>query len=246
MKALIDTEFYLYRCAAGAEMEAHWGNDDWTYVCRHSDAMLAFDELLGDLLAAVPDAQPALVFGDRQSFRYGVWPTYKHNRRNLRKPAGYKHLTEWVKSAAAARGWLVLQLPQVEGDDVLGICYEPGDVIISGDKDMATIPGLHLKDGEVISIGQREADLAFYSQALTGDSTDGYPGIKGFGPVAAQKALAGLVTETQMWQAVLAAYEKKGHGQRYAITMARCARILRAGEYDHAQGIPVLWEPPVT
>lgn len=245
MRALIDTEFYLYRCAAGAEFEVDWGDDDWTYACRHSDAVIAFDEQLADLLEALPGFQPALAFGDRASFRYGLWPGYKHSRRKLRKPAGYRQLLGWVKTAAAARGWQVLELPQVEGDDVLGISYREGDVIVSGDKDMATLPGLHLKDGHVERIATRDADLAFYGQALTGDATDGYPGIKGFGPVAASKALAGLLTERDMWQAVLTAYEKKGHDQRYAITMARCARILRAGEYDHDKGIPVLWEPPV-
>lgn len=246
MKALFDTEFYLYRCAAGAEVEVCWGDDDWHYVCRHGDAIVAFDEQMGELLEALPRGiQPALVFGDRRSFRYGVWPSYKHNRRRLRKPAGYKHLLEWVKSAAAARGWPVLELPQVEGDDVLGICYEEGDVIVSGDKDMKTLPGRHFMDGRLVTIDKRDADLAFYSQAITGDATDGYPGVRGAGPIAAEKALAGAFSEVDMWQAVLSLYEKKGYTEQYALMMARCARILRAGEYDHSKGIPVLWEPPV-
>jgi hypothetical protein len=44
---------------------------------------------------------------------------------------------------------------------------------------------------------------------------------------------------------VLAAYAKKGYAEPYVIAQARCARILRTGEYDHDKGIPLLWNPPV-
>jgi DNA polymerase-1 len=119
-------------------------------------------------------------------------------------------------------------------------------VIVSYDKDMKTIPGVHLSDGKPVEVSKRQADLAFYCQALTGDTSDNYPGCPKYGPVAAAKALDGLLDERDMWAAVLAAYEKAGFNERYAIAQARCARILRSGEYDHERGIPLLWNPPVT
>lgn len=244
-RALIDTEFFLYRCAAGAEQEANWGGDNWTYVCRHDDARAAFEERISEFMEKLIGYQPVLVFGDRTSFRYGIWPQYKASRKKLRRPAGYSALLEWVKTAAAARGWDIALFPEVEGDDALGILYREGDVIVSQDKDMLTLPGEHLRDGERLFIGDREANLAFYKQALTGDTADNYPGCPKYGPVTAEKALAGCLSETEMWQAVLRAYEKAGHDQRYAVAQARCARILRTGEYDHEQGIPILWNPPV-
>lgn len=246
MKALIDAEVYLFRAAAACEMEAEWAPDDWTYICRHGDAQALFQDSIAEILDNLQGLQPVLVFSAGVSFRYGVWPKYKANRKKYRKPAGYRQLKEWVAQAAPSRGWQVVELPDVEGDDVLGILYEQGDVIASVDKDMLTLPGYHLRNGQIIEVSEYDADLAFYSQALVGDTSDNYPGCPGFGPVTAERALAGCMTERDMWAAVVAAFGKKGLDQRYAITQARCARILRPGEYDLSTHTVRLWEPPVT
>lgn len=245
MRALIDAELYLYQAATGAEHEVEWDTDDWTYVCRHTEARIAFQEKVAEFMESLPNQQPVMVFSEGLSFRYGLWPQYKANRKKRRKPAGYKQLREWVFNTARGRGWEVASLADIEGDDVLGVLYEEGDVIVSHDKDMKTLPGRHLINGEIHVISEREANLAFFTQALTGDTSDNYPGCPKFGPVTAAKLLAGLQTEQEMWKAVLGAYEKAGFNERYAITQARCARILRSGEYDHAEGIPLLWNPPV-
>jgi DNA polymerase-1 len=245
MKALIDTEVYLYRAAAACEFEAEWAPDDWTYLCRHGDAQALFQDAIGEIRDTLPDHDPVLVFSDRVSFRYGVWPQYKANRKKYRKPAGYRHLVEWVAKAGPARGWEVVRLADVEGDDVLGILYEEGDVIASVDKDMLTLPGLHLRDGQVQEVSRLQADLAFYGQVLTGDASDNYPGCPGVGPVGAEKLLAGCTAEVEMWRQTLGAFAKKGFGDAYVIAQARCARILRAGEYDHSAGTPLLWSPPL-
>jgi len=246
MKALIDAENYLFPAAAASEYEVEWAPDDWTYLCRHGDAKALFHDSIGKVRKVLPDHQIVLAFGQRFSFRYGVWPQYKAKRKGVRRPAGYLDLMKWAWHGAQARGWEVQTLSDVEADDVLGVFYEEGDVIVSIDKDLLTIPGLHLRDGEVREVSRLEADRNFYGQVLTGDSTDGYPGCPGAGPVAAEKLLAGCTTEVEMWQAVLGAYQKKGFDESYAITQARCARILRAGEYDLAASTPLLWSPPVT
>lgn len=245
MKLLIDAEVYLYRAATASEWEAEWDDGDWTYLCRHGDAQANFQEVIGDIREGAPDHQPVLVFSDGVSFRYGIWPQYKANRKKYKRPAGYRQLIEWVGKAAAARDWQVVKLPDIEGDDALGVLYEEGDVIASIDKDMLTLPGLHLRDGEILSVSRLEADRNFYRQALTGDSTDNYPGCPGYGPVTAEKALADCSTELEMWERVVAAYAKKELSESYAITQARCARILRAGEYDLKTHTPLLWSPPV-
>ena len=106
---------------------------------------------------------------------------------------------------------------------------------------LAWIQNATLRDN--ILFGRRH-DAAFYSQVLTGDTADGYPGCKGIGPVAASKALADCKTEEDMWLAVQRAYLKAGHPVDFAVQMARCARILRPGEYDHNRRMPRLWTPP--
>lgn len=245
MKALIDTEYYLFTSASACQYDFEYAPDVWTYFCRHDEAKEAFQEQINSLLSALPDHKPVMVFGDRVSFRYGVWPQYKANRKKYRKPAGYRQLVDWVDKAAPARGWQVMRLPDIEGDDVLGVLYEEGDVIVSIDKDMLTLPGLHLRDGEILEVSKLQADRSFYSQVLTGDTSDNYPGCPGIGAVGADRLLAGCTTEVEMWDQTLKAFEKKGYGLPYVIQQARCARILRAGEYDLTSSTPLLWEPPV-
>lgn len=252
MKLLIDTELYLFTAASGCEIEIEWDHDDWTYLCRHGDVKASLQDSIAAIRELFPDGQPVLAFGDRASFRYGIWPSYKANRKAYRKPAGYRELVAWVEAVAPTRGWEVARLPDVEGDDVMGILCEPGDVICSWDKDMMTIPGIHYRREEVIEVDRAAADRAFYMQVLTGDAADNYPGCPGYGPVTAEKLVSKWSSEIDLWRAVVNAYVLKAPGcgnredaERYALQQARCARILRAGEYDREANTPRLWNPPV-
>lgn len=264
MKALIDADFFLYRAAAGAQFEAEWAPGDWTYLCRHDEAIAKLQDSMAWLADSLPFHRPVLVVGSRVSFRYGIWPEYKDNRRSTRRPAGFYQLLERVRAVlAGARGWGFETLPDVEGDDVLALLAGPDDVIVSPDKDMLTVPcrllrpkvsrpgaeldpdaSLSWPSPEIITID--EADRAFYTQALTGDSSDNYPGCKGIGPAKAAALLDHCSTEVEMWEAVVGAYKKAGFDEAFALSQARCARILRPGEYDFERSTPLLWKPPVT
>lgn len=239
MRLLIDADYYLYRAATSSEYEAELSPDCWTYLSRIDEAKATFAEEMERFQDICPDHSLVIIYGDSTNYRYSVYPFYKSNRRKYRRPAGYQALRDWAFSCYPS-----LTLTNVEGDDVLGIMAEPGDVIVAKDKDLRTIPGAHFDGEGVIDVTLAEANYNFYSQVLTGDSTDGYPGVKGIGKVAASKLLAGCNTEQEMWQAVLAAYLKAGHGMGFALQMARCARILRPGEYDHEKLQPILWNPP--
>lgn len=243
MKLLIDAELYLFRAAAAAEYEAEWAPDEWTYLCRHGDAKAGFQGIISDLMAIAPDHQPVMVFGGTASFRYGVYPGYKANRKTHRKPAGYRDLAEWVQTAGPGMGWESAALPEVEGDDALALLAEPWDVIASDDKDMLTVPGSLLRNGELLFVTKQAADRQWMIQTLTGDKADGYPGCQGIGAVKAEKALEGLRTVGLMWEKVVATFKNAGHSEVFALQMARCARILRPGEYDHDLGVPRLWVP---
>lgn len=239
-KLIIDTETWLFRAAAASEYEIEFQPDKWTYLTDISNAKDVFDQEMNRIQAICPDHTIVQVMGDRNNFRYAVYSEYKSNRRLLRRPAGYSALRQWVRDT-----WPTTELSNVEADDGCGVIYEEGDVIASRDKDLRTIPGLHLVGDGVIDVSVYEADVSFYMQVLTGDATDGYPGIKGCGPKAAAKILAGCMDEESMWQAVVKAYGKAGHSLEFALQMARCARILRAGEYDLDKERPIMWQPPV-
>jgi len=242
MKALIDAEVYLYRALAASEVEVEWAPDEWTYVCKHVDAKAFFSGFLAETLEWLPDYKPVLALGSWVSFRRGLYPDYKANRRKYRKPAGFRRLFEWVEEQSP---WESRSLEHAEGDDVLGVLYEPGDVIVSTDKDALTLPGFHLGvDGKIFEVTRQEADHRFYAQVLTGDRSDNYPGCTGVGPVTAERLLEGCSSEAEMWQAVIKAYEDAGLHKSFALNQAHLARILRAGEYDFDHQVPVLWNPP--
>jgi DNA polymerase-1 len=94
----------------------------------------------------------------------------------------------------------------------------------------------------VQDISSAEADLMFFTQILTGDTVDGYPGCPGVGPVKAAKLLDGVQRETA-WDTIRGAYAKKGISEEDALVQARCARILRAEDYDFANKKIILWTP---
>ncbi len=129
------------------------------------------------------------------------------------------------------------------------------------------------EDGEPIEVTQREADRFFYEQILTGDPTDNYKGCPKVGPVLASQLLDGdlkfrnvprvlksgprkgqSVDEWRQvkldrhsgenwWTSVVSAYEKAGLTGADALIQARCARILRHGEYNFKTQKVNLWTP---
>lgn len=239
MKVLIDSDYFLFRAACAHEFEAELTPDRWTYQVHVDEAKAAFAAEMDRFQATCPDHELLVVYGGSTNYRYAIYPGYKSGRRKYRRPAGLAALRAW-----AFESWPSITLPGVEGDDVLGVLAEPGDVIVSKDKDLLTIPGCHLKGEGLIDVSEKQADWNFFCQVLTGDTTDCYPGCKGVGPVAAGKILADLEDPVDLWKATLEAYHKAKHTTEFAIQMARCARILRPGEYDHKKCQPILWEPP--
>jgi DNA polymerase-1 len=167
----------------------------------------------------------------RPSFRYDLYPEYKANRKDKPKP---EFLSDCMKELEAYP-WL--RIPNTEGDDVLGIVSTRGwigdHVIVTVDKDLLQIPGMHWHPdkGEQVKITEDEADYLFHMQWLMGDSTDNIPGIPKVGPAKATKFLEG-VEYGQRTLRVLQVYREYKLDPEYALTMGRLVRILTAPEYD--------------
>lgn len=195
-----------------------------------------------------------------------VDPEYKSNRKTSRKPLAYWSVIEEVE-----KRYPVERLPMLEADDTLGIIQTsaaPGSTIIwTLDKDLKQIPGLHLRDDEVIEITEEEGDRFHLFQTLAGDVTDGYSGCPGVGAETANKALASGMKlwpvehvlkrgprkgETEIrweeipsetpWKTVLSYYRKADLKPSDALKQARLARILRSSDYIN--GEVRLWNPP--
>jgi DNA polymerase-1 len=242
-RILIDTEGFLVPAAKAAEYAYEWEPGNWRIGCRHDEAMAYFMDKLADIRAFDPSLPLTLCFSSARSFRYGIWPEYKSNRKSEQKVPGWPELVAAVKRLAISIGWDVVTLENVEADDALGILAGFDDFMASVDKDLLTVPGKHLRNGELVVQTVIAADRCFFSQALIGDRSDHYPGCPGLGEVKAAKALAECASEQEMWDAVAWAYVKAGQTVDQALAQARCARILRPGEYDFETQTPRLWTP---
>jgi 5'-3' exonuclease len=127
-----------------------------------------------------------LTSSDKSNFRFSIYPAYKENRKDSRKPYWYKEIREFL-----VKRWNAEIVSGEEADDACSICqynynnlgFDPevkNSIVWSFDKDFNNIPGWHgnyIKK-EIYYISEIEALRNFYLQILTGDTSDGIPRIK--------------------------------------------------------------------
>ena len=249
---LIDADVFVYQACAAVERVVCWEDDVCFPVASRAEALSTFDYKLSEVCSALDTNDYALCFSDgiQNNFRRKLYPGYKSNRKGKARPVALHFVREDLLRKSEAFFY-----PGIEADDVLGILstsqgFHPNrkKIIVSVDKDMKTIPGyfydVNKPDEGVQYITEEAADWWFMRQTLTGDSTDGYGGCPKIGPVNAEKLLRGLTNLKTMWGAVVAAYEKAGFSEDYALTMARLARILRQEDFDFKTREVKLWKQP--
>ena len=101
----------------------------------------------------------------------------------------------------------------IEADDAVGIAAyavpEDETIMVHIDKDLNQFRGWHYnyKKKEKYYVTEFEGLHSFYTQVLTGDRIDNIVGLKGIGPVKAKKVLEKCTNESELYQAVLKAYE---------------------------------------
>lgn len=248
MKLLIDCDTLCYSTAIAHETEIRWSDEVHTL---HSDSKVCIESIEAKVAKLKKDldaTEVVLVLTDyKDNFRRTLcYPEYKYSRKKIRRPLCLGALREYVIDKYNA-----IVLPSLEGDDVLGILSTTKSskdiqkVIVSIDKDLKTIPGWHYnpdKDTELRFISREEADYYFYLQTLMGDRTDGYPGCPGIGPKTAEKILAAAAGDNP-WPYIVKAYVKEGLTEDFALSQARCARILRSEDYDLKTNTIKLWRP---
>jgi DNA polymerase-1 len=129
----------------------------------------------------------------------GVTKKYKGNRPETRPP-----LVKEVKEFLASGDWDAAVSQDEEADDLMAIdatTYGDAYTLCSIDKDFDQVPGQHYNFVKFRKyyVTEREAQLFFYKQILTGDRADNVPGIRGIGPVTAQKLLKPLKTDKALF-----------------------------------------------
>lgn len=231
------------------------------------NAIEAVKEALGSSNIAVAITDSDL------NFRKRVWPGYKAKRSKQRKPLVLPVMRQHLLDQYAARLRPNLEADDVIGILMTHPKLVPGDkIIVSADKDFFTIPGKFYRTTDdkpkVVRVSEHEADRWHLIQTLAGDATDEYPGCPGIGMERAAEAIDAMTklipyehvvtrgarkgqTETRYseepagspWEVVVSRYVAAGLTETDALVQARCARILRATDYDFQKKEPILWTP---
>jgi len=242
---LIDADIFVYKATRLSEREINWGGDSWTLHCDLAEVKTLIDNQIWKVQEGTQADEVLLCFTHKRNFRKEINPEYKSNRKGGRKPMCFIPAMDYCKEAYPYKmfDWL-------EADDVIGILATEKSknerIIVSEDKDLLTIPGLHwdFKEEKVFEWKDKDADYKFFYQSLIGDSTDNYKGCQGIGPISAGKILGeNIGSVLDMWEGVLEAFLKSGQGEKEAIRNCRMARILRDGEYHQDKQEVVLWTP---
>lgn len=286
----LDMDFLIFSAMSASETEQDWGNDIWTLECDHAKARSILGGTIKSILKDIEDdirknnkkpfeLIPLCIISGDNNFRKDVLETYKANRKGKRKPVGYP---AFVEACMQNYGKYAFRWDGVEGDDVCGILMtNPGLVdcaaVVSAscDKDFNTVPGMFmwLTHNKVVRNTVETADRYHMYQTLIGDTTDGYSGIPGIGPVEAEKFLtepwfcyeAVKVMKSgprkgqevtywatrepaegeTLWDCMVSLAASKGVSEAELLQQAQVARILRWSDWDHENQKPILWTPPV-
>lgn len=184
---------------------------------------------------------------------------YKGNRK-ADKPFHYDNLTAHIFA-----NYDVQVAVGMEADDLMSVYQmnrikegQLDTIICSRDKDLRITPGMHFgwPCGRQLQFGPKRVtelgDLElrggkklvgeglkfFYSQVLTGDAVDNFPGLPKCGPVAAYKHLHDAESEAQLFERCLSLYEAYYGESARAEMLEQCRLAWMVRELDE-EGNPI-------
>jgi len=237
MKLLIDADFTVYKCCAAAESEIDFGDDVIVVTSKFSEAYACVMREIKKIQRHFGSFDDIILFfSSPDNFRKKIQADYKGHR-NRKKPCAYKRVINKLKTE-----FEVITMPTLEADDAMGIyaTKNPGNIIVSPDKDMKQIPGKLYNFDETFTIIKSDGAKWHLIQSAAGDNTDGYSGIPGVG---IKRATQIFEEKGWSWKTLVDAFEEKGLSKDVALMNARLAKILTTEDYDHEKGEPILWNP---
>lgn len=244
---IIDGDPSLYQVSTAQNETVTFGDDTYSGVDLEL-AVKNLEALIENYMERFEGDDFMFTISDSTAnWRKGILPSYKANRNPKAKPTALPYLRDWV-----TKTWGAKQKEALEADDVCGIyltnphlCAGYEKVVVSIDKDLHTIPGLHynpMRDrpgDEPLEITLDKANYNHFFQTICGDSVDNYKGCPGVGKVGATKAL----DADPSWESVLAVYATKNLEERDALTQAQVARICRASDFNYKTQKVIPWTP---
>lgn len=164
------------------------------------------ENLMREILQATQAEKYHCFLSPSKNFRYIVYPDYKANRRDTVDPVHRQACKDYLVS-----NWNAEIFEGYEADDALAWSQTDGSVICSIDKDLKQVAGKHYNfvKQEWDEITTIKGLHNFYAQVLTGDTSDNLIGIRGIGPVKAQRYLEGCYEEQEMFDTVYDLYQDK-------------------------------------
>ena len=157
------------------------------------DIKKKLDQTIAGLMSDLEGGNGMIAIKGIGNFRKDIYPQYKGNRKKeltQEEKDFFEYAYNYLKD-----DWKSVTADDMEADDLLAIWQteEPG-IIVSIDKDMLQVPGLHYntRRKDYTNITEEEASLLLHTQVMMGDSTDNIPGLKGIGKVKAAKVLEGI------------------------------------------------------
>lgn len=195
MIALLDGDLFAYRCAASAENEA-----------TEEVAILRCDKWLRETLQETGAEEYGTFLTGKNNFRKILYPLYKANRTQP-KPKYLEAVRQFLKEE-----WSAVESTVAEADDILGMNQHNRSVIVSNDKDLLQIPGLHYNPvkKEFTEVGEYEGQWNFWLQMLSGDKSDNVPGFDGTARASFPKFIVKLLSDMEDFeQEVFDLYEDK-------------------------------------
>ena len=202
MLALIDADTPIFAASLSAE-----GQDEWVAFSR-------LDKTMENFVKGSGCSSYELFVSSGVNFRKEIDPSYKANRTQP-DPKHRQACKEWLIKERGA-----IPCDGFEADDAVGCEQRTDDstIICAIDKDLLMIPGKHyqwpitrggkvVRKGRFIEISEEQGIRNFFTQMLTGDTSDNIIGVHGIGPKKAEKILAPYDTEEDMYSCVKEWYE---------------------------------------
>lgn len=205
MIGLIDADSIIYIIGYN-----HRENMDDAHAVRQST-----DDIVRCSLTLVNATSYIGALSPDKNFRYNIYKyaPYKGNR-NGEKPEWFDRWMPVIKQRLIEK-WNFVTLDGLEADDVICMlaewcrAWDKPFVILSPDKDMKQIHGLHWDykkaEGNPVLVTKEEAHYLFWLSVLTGDAVDNIKGVPGLGDKKA-KALLDKVEPIMYKSTVLQAF----------------------------------------
>lgn len=202
--ALVDSDTPIYTSALVSE------------DVSEAIAKSRLDVAIGNILRDCGASEFKLFVSGGNNFRKEIDPSYKANR-TLPDPKHRETLRQHL-----IKEWGAYECVGYEADDLCGIeqRQDGSTIIVAIDKDLLQVPGLHyswpiVRKGVVVrehrwlEIDEETGFRNFFTQTLTGDTSDNIKGIYGIGEKKAEKLLENCHTEEEMYKVVLSVYQEK-------------------------------------